>query len=102
MKLTTSRLKRLIREELEKLNENKTMSGVTKDGKEFKISIYETNSGEKKGRLEIGEKDQNYSVDPSKMSEIASALKSNDLKKAISDLKLGNARPDKDFVNYIS
>ena len=102
MKLTTARLKKLIREELERMNENSSMSGQTKDGKEFKVSTYETNSGEKKGRLEIGDKDQNYSVNPDNMSKISDTLKNNDLKKALSDLKLGRARPDKDFVNYVS
>ena len=102
MKLTTARLKKLIREELERMNENESKSGSTKDGKEFKISTYETNSGEKKGRLEIGDKDQNYSVDPGNMGTIANTLKNNDLKTALSQLNLGRARPDKDFVNYVS
>jgi hypothetical protein len=101
MKLTTARLKKLIREELERMNENNSMSGQTKDGKEFKVSIYKAGS-EKKGRLEIGDRDQNYSVNPDNMSAIADTLKNNDLKKALSDLNLGRARPDKDFVNYIS
>ena len=91
MKLTTARLKKLIREEFERMQEaedvyNLERSGgdyEMKDGTEFDVGVYSDNSGDK--RLTVTINREKYMLgDVSKKQEIISQLKSMDLKKALS------------------
>tara|TARA_Y100000114_G_C11742100_1_gene319556 strand:+ start:1102 stop:1419 length:318 start_codon:yes stop_codon:yes gene_type:complete len=90
MKLTTTRLKKLIREEFERMQE--ALEDVyslersrgdyeMKDGTDFDVGVYSDNSGEE--RLTVTINREKYMLgDVSKKQEIISQLKSMDLKKA--------------------
>jgi|11_taG_2_1085331.scaffolds.fasta_scaffold23709_2 co-chaperonin GroES (HSP10) len=88
MKLTTQRLKKLIREELNEMSRDS--GGITlsegsshkmKDGTEFQVGTYRSNSGEKTLKVKVDY--QTYLVgDVSKEEEIISQLKSMNLKQA--------------------
>jgi hypothetical protein len=88
MKLTAARLKKLIREEFERINEMdayniQRSSGdyEMKDGTGFDVGIYRSNSGEKSLTVTINGK--RYMVgDVSKKAEIISQLKDMGLKQA--------------------
>jgi hypothetical protein len=89
MKLTTERLKKLIREELERMQEAEDVYNLErssgdyemKDGTGFDVGVYKSNSGEE--RLTVTINREKYILgDVSKKQEIISQLKSMDLKKA--------------------
>ncbi len=89
MKLTTARLKKLIREELERMHETEDVYNVErnsgdyamKDGTEFDVGVHRSNSGEE--RLTVTINREKYMLgDVSKKQEMISQLKSMDLKQA--------------------
>ena len=89
MKLTTERLKKLIREEFERMQEAEDVRKLQrtagdyemKDGTDFDVGVYRSNSGEE--RLTVTINREKYMLgDVSKKQEIISQLKSMDLKKA--------------------
>ena len=89
MKLTTARLKKLIREEFERMQEAEDVYNVErssgdyamKDGTEFDVGVYRSNSGEE--RLTVTINREKYILgDVSEKQQIINQLKSMDLKLA--------------------
>jgi hypothetical protein len=108
MKLTTARLKKLIREELDRMQESehsaamhpaklkKRGSGTTKDGQAFSTQNYSA-GGEIKGVLTIG--DKNWAIHPDKHQDVIKAMSNNTKEEGLAELGLKDkaGRPASDF-----
>ena len=91
MKLTTASLKKLIREELNEMSRASGSIALTeeygyqsyemKDGTEFHVGVYKSNSGEKRLKVKVNGKDHMVG-DVSKEKEIIRKLQGMDLKTA--------------------